>query len=268
MTAKISKPERKLVLVRRILRKRNYGLVKSSNDYATLIYQYVFNRERIEKELDMLFRQLTMPRTESLADMFDVFNSAMPSIGNLVRKFATLFFTQGSKKVFDLRGNVLQFGIPEYTGEIDAFVEHNLKFIEDITLVQRKKMIDLLSQGIKKGKSYSQMASEIVAEVDHISQSRAKLIARNEAQRAYAISTEKTMREAGVEKYMWLSANDDRVSPICQSLHRNVFTFGLKGTMDWKDVTGKTYTIHKSPLPVRDSHVGCRCCIVADFSDK
>jgi SPP1 gp7 family putative phage head morphogenesis protein len=107
------------------------------------------------------------------------------------------------------------------------------------------------------------MSDDIVSEIDNLSKNRAELIADNEAHKAHARAQEDTMRENGIERYQWLTAGDDRVSPICQSLHRQVFEFGKTGTMNWKDVNGKTYVISKSPTPIRSSHIRCRCVIIA-----
>ena len=258
-----SKLERRYIAVSRILRKRNYGFMKVLNSYSNSIYKTVYTKTDTDKMARAMYNQLKGRSTQSLEDVFKKLNDKLKLLEPKIAEYMTRFLDQGSSKVFDAKGNTLRLTKPNYKKVIQMLTRQNLKYVKGITEDQRKKTLDILSKGIKDGKTYAQMADQIVAEVQDISFNRAKLIASNEAHGAHARAMEDTMRKNGIDKYQWLSAGDNRVSPICQSYHRKVFEFGKTGKMNWTDVDGKNHVVSKSPKPIKDSHIGCRCVTIA-----
>jgi SPP1 gp7 family putative phage head morphogenesis protein len=260
---KKTKLERRYIAVSRILRKRNYGFIKVLDSYSNTIYKTIYTKTATEQMGRAMYNQLKGRSTQSLEDVFKKLNDKLKLLEPKIAAFITKFLDQGSSKVFDAKGTTLRLTKPNYTKVIQQLTKNNLKYIKDITEDQRKKTLDILSKGIKDGKSYAQMADSIVDEVEHISQSRAKLIASNEGHGAHARAMEDTMRKNGIDKYQWLTAADNRVSAICQSYHRQIFAFGKVGKMRWRDIDGKIHIVSKSPKPIKDSHIGCRCVIIS-----
>ena len=258
-----TKLERRYIAVSRILRKRNYGFIKVLNAYSDSIYKTIYTKTATEQMGRAMYNQLKGRSTESLEDVFKQLNNKLKKLEPKIAKFITQFLDQGSAKVFDAKGNSLRLTKPDYTKIIQQLTKQNLRYVKNITEDQRKKTLDILSKGIRDGKTYAQMGSQIVAEVEGLSLNRAKLIASNEAHGAQDRAMESTMRKNGIKKYQWLTAADNRVSAICQSYHRKVFAFGKTGKMKWQDVDGKTHVVSKSPKPIKDSHVRCRCCIIS-----
>ena len=224
MTSK-SKLERRFIQISRILRKRNYGLKKGINGYSGSIYKAVYTKTGTDEAGRAIYNQLSGKTTESLSDVFASLNKRLDKLFPKIAQYLELFLQQGSRKVFDKNGMALKLKIPSYVKVIDKLQEDNLKYVKDITDAQRKLMVDEISKGIKSGKTYSQMADDIQSKVEGISKSRAELIANNEAHKAHARAMEDTMRHNGITKYQWLTADDNRVSPICQSYHRKVFEY-------------------------------------------
>lgn len=77
-------------------------------------------------------------------------------------------------------------------------------------------------------------------------------LARSEIGWAQSEGKLQLLREQGVEKFDYVTADDDRVSRICRTLE-----------------AGSPYLVaaENSPLPVRDSHPNCRCVIVPVLPD-
>lgn len=262
-----TKIERRYIAVQRILRKRNYGLIKAINSYTAQIYSATYRKGEIDELGRTMYKQLTESRTESMDEVYDKLNVRIDKLFEDIKRFITLFLMQGSRKVFDNKGAVLSLKTPNYTKVIERLTEQNMRYVRNITDDQRKILLDEVTKGIKAGKPYSAMAEGIQSRIGSMSKARATLIAQNEGQSAHAYAQERTMKENGVEKYQWLTAGDDRVSAICKSLHRKVFKFGEVGKMNWTDANGKELQIDKSPRPVKSSHIRCRCCCIAIFDD-
>jgi SPP1 gp7 family putative phage head morphogenesis protein len=260
MTKK-NKIERRYLAVSRILRSRNYGFKKIISKYQALIFKSSYRKGEVDQMARDMYNNLTAK--ESLSDLFDKANQRIDKTFKDIESIIRALLLQGSSKVFDARGNILKLGIPNYEKTIQRLTTNNLNLVKGISEDQRKVILDEISKGVKKGKSYAQMSDQIHSRVETISKSRASLIANTESHKAHSEAMERTMVHNGIKKYQWLSANDARVAPLDESLHRQVFEFGKKGTMDWKGTDGKTYKIAKSPRPIHDTHPRCRCVIVS-----
>ena len=259
----MTRTERRFIAIQRILRKRNYGFKKVIDSYTDDIVRATFTKKATDELGRKLYSDLTAGRKESLEDVFKPLNDRLDKLFSKLEKMFSTLLLQGSRKVFGPTGKPLELKVPSYTKEIEALKKENMKLVKGVTADQRAFLVRKISDGIKQGKSYTQMADDIVSETESFTKNRAKLIAHNESHKAHTIAMEKTMVENNIKKYQWLTAADDRVSDICQSLHREVFEFGKTGTMKWRDIKGKVVEIHKSPRPIRDSHIRCRCVTIA-----
>jgi len=258
---KLNKSERRYLAVQRILRNRNYGYSKLINSYTEDIYKAVFNEKEMKERINLSLNPYK--NKEALKDYLDSYTLRLNKLFDKLTKYFTAVFMHGSSRVMDTKGNKLKFDVPEYKGPIEEIKNFNMKLLAKINAQQEEIIKAELTKGILSGKSYSQMADDIVSKIDNFSRNKAIVIARTETQRAHQTAMYKTMKDNGIKKYQWLSAGDDRVAPLDKSLHRHIFNIGEEGFMDWVGFDGKTYTIHKSPIPVRDSHINCRCVIVS-----
>lgn len=106
-----------------------------------------------------------------------------------------------------------------------------------------------LLEGLERGQAPDQMAARLRERVA-ISKRRAMLIATNEASNAMAAGQEAAQREAGVTRYRWLTAKDERVRKEHRERDGQIFSWDA---------------------PPDDGHPGqpvrCRCVALAVFED-
>jgi len=252
---------------KRILRVRNLGFTKLANSFERIIKKTTFNKTDTLNKGREIFKDLKSgfkpTKPKELLTFFGGLNTRMNLlVVGLAAKYSKAF-EKGGDKVLDVSGNKIKLPKPNYDKQISIMLKDNFKYVKNVTGDQRNKMFKVIEQGIKDGKSYDKIAPELSREVKGISITRSKLIARNEVSKAMNQGTIDTMRANGIDEYMWVTANDNRVAPLDQALHKRVFKFGQTGMMNVKGTDGKTYKIHKSPIPIRDSHIRCRCILTA-----
>lgn len=229
-------------IIRRIIRKRNYGFLRLIDTYTRDIASACMTKEEITDAITAY----TGGQKESLSDVYQSLNKRLNRF--IVKASATLknAMVHGAKKLVDQKGNTFEFRIPKYTAQLSSLVQNNLKLVQKIHSTQQLAIIQSLSDGISQGKTYNQVASDIVAKVDGIGKMKAQLIAVTEISKAHAMAQRTLMRENGIAKYQWLTARDKNVCDKCAGLDMQVFTVS-----------------ESSPLPVRDTHPRCRCVTVA-----
>lgn len=256
-----NKVENRYLRIQRIIRSRNYGFEKKINEFNKLITSNLYSESLIDKIAKTTYNQ-RKPLGESVSTEYlnDLFNELNERAENVLKKLPQFFrdvLVQGSKKVFGKDGKPLKLEVPDYTNVIKNLVDDQKKYLNNITDKQRSIIDEEISKGIEEGKTYSQMAKSIKSRTSDFTKERAELIANTECHRAHSTAMETTMREAGFERYQWVTANDDRVAPLDKSMHRKIFEFGKEGTMPWRGADGKTYELDKSPKPVHSTHPRC-----------
>lgn len=223
--------------------------------FAVSIKRVGFTKKKIEETGVFLFTQIKAGVSPSkLKGLFNTIDDKkLEKYTKSTVKTYTKAMDMGGSKVTDMTGKKVKLAKPNYDVQINSLVENNLKDVKNLGEDQKKVMIKKLQVGIKEGKSYGEMSTDINKSVKGMTESRAKTIASNEVNLAVSKSMEKTLKANGFIWYFYLTAGDDRVSDIC-----NINSFGNKnGTGDMqRHMTGK------GPIPVRDSHIRCRCSIV------
>lgn len=268
-------PERikrvKYARTKRIIRIRNVGFKKLQRSFGLSIRKATFNIKDIESTSSIMFNQakkgvpiLPVAPLSFFAGLESRANTLIVELGSKYQKA----FKMGADKIMDSKGNKLSISKPDFKEVIKKLNKENLKYVKNITDSQRKKMLELIRQGIKEGKGYKQIAGNINTALKEISVSRADMIASTEINKAISRSMKDTMELNGFKTYMWITAGDNRVAPLDEALHRRIFKFGLEGKMSVRGTDGKIYTISKSPMPVTDSHPRCRCVIVKPPTKK
>lgn len=242
---------------KRIARRRNYGFDKISGEYSKLIQSSVLTKTDVTQLLSDYRDVATAMRNTSTENMNDIFMALNKRLIRIQSKLEDVFrrmFQFGGKKVMDNLGNRLKLDEPDYTSEIDALRTNNLKYVKNLAQDQREKIVELLAKGFKEGTSYADITKQIVSEVKDFTKNRAELIAKTEMNRATSISMELTMRHNLIDEYLYVTAEDNRVSEICLK-HSYI-------SMTNKNKGYRRYKVGDGPLPVRDSHPRCRCVIV------
>jgi len=137
--------------------------------------------------------------------------------------------------------------------------EYNFNLIKDMNTELANKLRDSLSRNMMTG-DRKNMVSEIKNIFDTTTE-RAKMIARTETARAYAMgemvgANQAKARGINTKKY-WLTAKDDRVCPTCVGLG-NKYTQNKAIDID-KDFISPDGKFRGLTYP---SHPHCRCTVV------
>ncbi|WP_026702853.1 phage head morphogenesis protein [Salibacterium aidingense] len=115
---------------------------------------------------------------------------------------------------------------------MNTAVKENVSYIRSIEREYHNRVQTVIIQGVRRGKSLNDMASEI-KRASGVSKSRAKFIARDQAGSIYGDLTKKRQEEMGLKKFRWRTANDNRVRDSHEENHNKVFT--------WKDGANGLY---------------------------
>lgn len=112
-----------------------------------------------------------------------------------------------------------------YTENMNLYIKD---FTEEQTLKMRQDLTELLSQG----KSVKDV-QDYIAERYDVSKSKAKFLARNETQQYMQAYQRSQSEEAGIDKAIWQTANDNRVRPDHKELDNMVYSI-KDGVVDKK----------------------------------
>jgi SPP1 gp7 family putative phage head morphogenesis protein len=125
---------------------------------------------------------------------------------------------------------------------------NNALLIKDIPTKTMNQIQQLSTQALLSGKTVSDMTSEvydIMAERTDVTDSRAKLIARDQVAKLNGQLTQQRQRDIGVEGYIWRTVGDERV----RDTH--------------EEVDGQYFSWDNPPSETDDNHPGedyqCRC---------
>lgn len=199
-----------------------------------LISQYI-GKESFEEDLYTLFNRLLT--TTILKEIMELLEDS---------------FDKGGKRVLNTKGEVIKLGKVINKQALLTLQSSQLEYLSNLAKELAKKVTKILSKGYEEGMSIDQIAKQIEENIDNTTESRAELIARSEIIKASALGTRQGMREAGIKKYMWLTARDKKVCALCKSYD------------------GKTFSIddENSPIPVQSSHPNCFSKDTEVFTDE
>lgn len=123
---------------------------------------------------------------------------------------------------------------------IDYAREYRYKYIKDITETTRKQTQDAMVNWLQSGQSIDVLEQTLAG---IFGESRAARIAATETTRAVAEGNMVAWESTGfVESAEWMTAQDERVCPICAEREGSIIGIG--------DVDA---------APPNSSHIGCRC---------
>lgn len=108
--------------------------------------------------------------------------------------------------------------------EIDAFRRDISSLISNVSDTVRKDVEGIVWRGVRNNTRYREVAKEIAARMQ-VARSRAAFIASDQSNKLYAKLTELRSEEAGLDKYTWRTAKDDRVRPHHAALEGKVFSY-------------------------------------------
>lgn len=132
---------------------------------------------------------------------------------------------------------------------VDYNIQTNVSLIKSIPKQYADKVEALVLNALQTGQTNEELAQEI-KKLGHSTDIRARLIARDQMAKIQADINETRQRSLGVETYDYLTAQDDRVRPLCKSHH------------------GKTFRWDTPPTGGHPGKkIGCRCTAVPNYED-
>jgi len=107
-------------------------------------------------------------------------------------------------------GPVMQ--MQDLRAQLDAATAVNVQLIKSV----KQQYFDRVGSTVLNGVMQGQRAAELAQDIQHItsvSESRAKLIARDQTSKMTAAITEARQTELGIDEYTWQTSGDERVRP-------------------------------------------------------
>jgi SPP1 gp7 family putative phage head morphogenesis protein len=119
--------------------------------------------------------------------------------------------------------------VPEfenYVPFINEAIKRNLTLVKNLRNETMVKLETVLRTQAAQGHSIAYVTKQLVETGQH-TKKRAALIARNEIKNITMQLTKKRMQNIGIEKAMWLTAEDGRVRPDHKKHDRKIYTIGV-----------------------------------------
>lgn len=179
--------------------------------YAAAINRFMSNRW---KEYAKIAIPMMVPRVDALQDLEPVPGTNGPAIGAIVSVSKSLSeFNRRELNAFK------KIAIGEAFAEDEPWLKNVLDewSREQVTLITKatQDMLDTVARrirdGVKVGKSAKEVAALINADLPGISYRRARIIARDQTAKLNSSLTQGRMTDAGLETYIWDTAQDERV---------------------------------------------------------
>lgn len=140
----------------------------------------------------------------------------------------------------------------KYTKYID---EYSLNQAKEITDTTKKRTRNILKNGLREGKRYSQIAQDIVDKTDIESLGRATTIAATETHTSFMTTRHLNAEQGGFKEKLWLTSGDSSVRPSHQE-------YGSLGYVKYDYLFGGTMLYPGDPNGSAGDVISCRCEIV------
>lgn len=163
-------------------------------------------------------------------------------------------YDKGQKNILKQANSIKTFSFKEY---IQKAVVENMKYVYNLKNYVLDKLSDLIQEGLTQGDSITTITDNI-SESFNIVKSRAETIARTEVIKAYNTAEILTGKELGFKKMKWLTGWDDRV---CEGEAFNIVANG-KTYHNCREMRNEVFNINDAPIPAKDTHPRCRCCLI------
>ena len=179
--------------------------------YAAAINRFMSKRW---KEYAKIAVPMMVPRVDALEDLEPVPGTSGPALGAIVSVSKSLSeFNRRELNAFK------KIAIGEAFAEDEPWLKNVLETWsrEQVTLITKatQDMLDTVARrirdGVKVGKSAKEVAAIISADLSGISYRRARIIARDQTAKLNSSLTQGRMTDAGMETYIWDTAQDERV---------------------------------------------------------
>ena len=257
------------------VRKWKYPLALE-RQYTSAINRFMTKRW---KEYAAIAVPMMVPREDALADLEPEPGTNGPALGAIVNIARSL--DSFNKKELDAFkkiaiGEAFQDQEPWVKNVLDTWAR------EQVTLISKasQDMLDTVARrirdGVKAGRSAREVTAMINADLPGISYRRARIIARDQTAKLNSSLTQGRMADAGLETYIWDTAQDERVRGNPTGLYANAIPshFIMQGKLcRWDDpsVWFENGEWVKRPGDAPYFHPGmaimCRCVAVPNWDE-
>lgn len=172
---------------------------------------------------------------------------ATGQIGLIARRVDAVNKAEWRRQVRQAWGVDVVRGEPWLAGELSAFEQQNLALIKSIPAQMVDQLRGEMARAFREGASMKTLR-QVVVDRTGVSRARATLIAVDQVAKLSGQLTELRQRSAGIERYRWVTAGDERVRPTHRA--RNGKTYA------WKAVGIRP-----------GSEIRCRCVAAPIFPD-
>ena len=221
------------------VRKWKYPLALE-RQYTSAINRFMTKRW---KEYAAIAVPMMVPREDALADLEPEPGTNGPALGAIVN--IALSLDAFNKKELDAFKKI---AIGEAFQEMEPWVKNVLDTWarEQVTLISKasQDMLDTVARrirdGVKAGRSAREVTAMINADLPGISYRRARIIARDQTAKLNSSLTQGRMADAGLETYIWDTAQDERVRGNPNGRYANAIPshFMMQGKLcRWDDPT-------------------------------
>jgi len=133
-------------------------------------------------------------------------------------------FYQGSRHQFLMSA----FAAPETTEKLELLYTRAYGQLKDVTSQMSQQMSRIMADGLAHGKGVGEISRNLSNNINKITKTRARVIARTEIIHAHAEGMLDGFTKLGIKKVAgvaeWATAGDDRVCPDCESMDGEVFS--------------------------------------------
>ncbi len=133
-----------------------------------------------------------------------------------------------TKKNLNDQAQVANINPLDYEDWIEDYVRssirQNVKYIKSIPEQYHASIETIVYEGMKSGKSIADIREQLVKQY-HVSQSRAQFIAIDQSGTIHGQLVAKRHQNMGVDKFEWVTSNDERVRKSHEALGGMVFSY-------------------------------------------
>ena len=238
---------KKQVRNKRVDERKYYGIGVDEKRYEEILRKS-FNIEKVLRRTD------TQSFTENLEDLPSQAQNLLGVSNNDRVEIAELFvdsWEKGTRRLLNHKGkNIAEQILDDQDGIITDRLEQILQdqntYYDNLKNEISKKINQEIREGRRQGLSQSDITRNIQREASDLSKNRASTISRTEMTKAHTEATRQVMRQAQIEKVIWLATLDQRTCETCSDLHETV------------------WDTEEAPTPVQSTHPNCRCTLIAD----
>lgn len=139
------------------------------------------------------------------------------------------------------------------------------KFATSMVETDVEKMVNALASGLEEGLSIQQIRSNLEDQIADFTRNQAERVTRTEVLKSSNLGAQDAFEQSGVVvQKQWLTAQDDRVDPLCMAMNGKIVDTQSKFFEQGEtfEAGGQKLDLSYSDTPYPPLHPFCRCTII------